>query len=605
MLRNFSISTRIISLILLFMLSLASLLSVVVFTADRVKLSGVQDSSRVMLEGEKNKLMLGTRTIAHALSKALAGISDPVEQANIISQYINDIRFEADNSGYYFVYRGTVVFVHPVQPNIVGKDLKDAHDAAGVYFVSELYKAAQSGGGFVSFVFGKPQADGSIADAPKLAYAEMIPGTDLWISTGIYIDNIEKHRSGLEQKMASEVRQLLYITIGGVLALICFVLLPLSFYIVKSLTHPLRQTTQAATSIAQGNLHVKLSVEGKDEITVLQKSLLHMVTSLQASLAEVQAKESEALAQAQAAQKSSETTKAALARADAATAEMIAMAEKLEIAASQVESTAAEISHNTSGMRNGAGEQENRISEILFAMERLSRSVSEIAGSAGNAADKSEQARQMVEEGTTMAEQTGTAMQQLRSVADNLKENTNKLGEQSKDIGQIMDVINEIADQTNLLALNAAIEAARAGDAGRGFAVVADEVRKLAEKTVNATKEVRSSIVSIQDLTNVNIVGMDDAVKAITEVNELSTSTVASLQKVQITVEEAAKQVNLIATSVEEQSESSAEVEQLVNNVKDIIGKNANLTEQVDRTVQSLSHKSSELMDLVAKLRTS
>lgn len=56
------------------------------------------------------------------------------------------------------------------------------------------------------------------------------------------------------------------------------------------------------------------------------------------------------------------------------------------------------------------------------------------------------------------------------------------------------NIIDETASHSKMLALNAAIEAARAGSAGKGFAVVASEVKSLAERTAEASKNLRTTV---------------------------------------------------------------------------------------------------------------
>ena len=86
-----------------------------------------------------------------------------------------------------------------------------------------------------------------------------------------------------------------------------------------------------------------------------------------------------------------------------------------------------------------------------------------------------------------MAVQGGQVVTQ---VVDTMK----GINDSSKKIVDIISVIDGIAFQTNILALNAAVEAARAGEQGRGFAVVAGEVRALAQRSSQASKEIKTLI---------------------------------------------------------------------------------------------------------------
>jgi methyl-accepting chemotaxis protein len=586
MLRDISIGIRIIGITVILILVIVGLIFVVYATANQVKESGLADAEEVMMAGQREKIRLGTQTMAVALGKALEGISDRQEQHDIIKSFIQDYRFEEDKSGYYYTYIGTVIFMHPTLPQREGEDLGNTADANGVFYVRDLYANAQKGGGFVSFVFPKPP---SMEIAPKLAYVEYIPGTDIWISTGIYIDNVEITKAAIEQRESTELKDRMTIIISFLVAALILILGPLCVFVLRSITKPLKETVGAAEQLAEGNMNIALKVAGHDEITALEKSFIKMSLNLKESFQAVQAKEAEALKGAEEARK--------------AASKILAVAGHVEKAAHEMEESVTTVSKNADGVKAGGGVQTDRISEVLSAMERLSSGVLSITENAESAADKSETSNSKVESGLIMAEESGKAMRELHGIAGSLTENINNLGRQSDNIGTIMNVITDIADQINLLAMNASIEAAHAGESGRGFAVVAGEVRKLAEKTRAAAQDVDSSITEMQKLTRVNISGMDNAVAAISQVTDLSQKTAASLTEAQTIVKDVMIQVHSIARSVQEQAESTKSITSLVNDVSGIATDNSALISQVDGELKGLLKKSEELLGLVSELR--
>jgi methyl-accepting chemotaxis protein len=250
---------------------------------------------------------------------------------------------------------------------------------------------------------------------------------------------------------------------------------------------------------------------------------------------------------------------------------------KVKHSSEQVGTATQEVAGGAQGLAYATQEQTSAIEEVAATIEQMTSSIKH---NAENATDGRQKATDMVR----MASQSGDAAQELvRGMSE--------ISEASKKIGDIIVTVNEVAFQTNLLALNAAVEAARAGEHGKGFAVVAEEVRALAQRSAEASRQIKSLI--------------EDTVGKISAGDIMVKKSGESLDQIIKHIQDLSQVMEEIAAASSEQASGVDELNRAISQIDTTTQQNATTVEELASTSDNLSNEANDLAKTVARFKVS
>ncbi|MGV2988036.1 cache domain-containing protein [Vibrio sp. E150_011] len=144
------------------------------------------------------------------------------EAQSQVRDILDRLRYGTD--GYFFAYDETGTnLVHPILPELVGKNLLDLQDQDGNHLIETLLFQAQSGGGFHQYLWQKPST-GEIVT--KLSYAAWLDKWDWMIGTGLYIEDVAREVAVLRAAIDKNIETTMFsiVTIFAVTVAVIIVL---------------------------------------------------------------------------------------------------------------------------------------------------------------------------------------------------------------------------------------------------------------------------------------------------------------------------------------------------------------------------------------------
>ncbi|MFX3632835.1 MAG: methyl-accepting chemotaxis protein [Candidatus Pristimantibacillus sp.] len=399
-----------------------------------------------------------------------------VEQGAEITADLNKI-IEADGEIFYIPSKVKGIFGFTTEPSFtLGRLLKNMNNRSSEYILLMEFPVKMLEDTFKNLNFGE---EGSLTIVTKengIIYSSMtdaIVGTEgpsysnkqLVVRQASEVTGWTLQGAVQLKELVTRTQTILILTVimCGLAALAAILI---GYALVRMVARPLENMCGLMEQAENGNLMVRSSQKGSDEIARLGNSFDRMLGEIGTLV-----------------NRTNDSAKQVTIRAE----ELIEVSNQMRLSTEYINDSTGQIANGAVQLANEAEKGLESVDTIRKTMERVASTNEGLNRSSDRFQQTSSSAAVQMLGLVGLTDETERKSKALIDRINQLKTSTSS-------IRKLLDVMNAIARQTNILSLNAAIEAARSGASGKGFMVVAGEIRQLAEQSKN-------SIVTVNDMT--------------------------------------------------------------------------------------------------------
>ena len=480
------------------------------YLMQREMLNGRVEQTRAIVDMARNMALGLQKQVAAGQMTKEAAIAE-------FSKRGNTLTFDNGN-GYVFAYTMEGIAVLAPVASQIGQNRMDV-DTGGRKLVRELRDGILKDGEVtLRYEYRRPGQEELIR---KFSYAVPIPGWNMFVGTGAYLDDLDSRMKPLAWLLGLAI-----LGIGLVAGSIAWL-------IGRSISRPLGQLGARMHELAEGKLDGEIPGIGRGDEIGAMAATVQIFKDNAVRIRGLGQKEADVQARAEAERRAAmEQIAGDFERSVTGIVRSVSTAAAgMQTTPQSMTATASDASARAATVSSASQLSSDNVGTVASAAEELSSSVAEISR---QVARSSEIASKAVND----AERTNSTVGALSTGAEK--------------IGEVVKLIHSIAAQTNLLALNATIEAARAGDSGRGFAVVASEVKALANQTAKATEEISSQVAAMQASTSEAVASIGSITETISQMSEITNSISSAIDQQGDATREIARNIQSVAAGSNE-----------------------------------------------------